>query len=85
MIIIRDADEKGIPGIFKGRTRVRENHLLTEQMGKMGITHQTIPEALRKEPCIWLAVNEDWIVGFSMGNAEDACVFTMFVRPEREG
>jgi GNAT superfamily N-acetyltransferase len=85
MIIIRDAVEKDISKVFEVRTSVQENHLSTKQMAEMGITHQTILEALHKEPCIWVAVNEDQIVGFSMGNAEDACLFAAFVRPEWEG
>lgn len=85
MIVIRDAVAKDIPAIFEVRTSVRENHLSTEQMAEMGITHQTILAALQKEPCIWVAVNEGQIVGFSMADAEDACLFAAFVRPEWAG
>lgn len=85
MIIIRDAAEKDIPGIFEVRTSVRENHLSTEQMAEIGVTHQTILEAIHKEPCIWVAVSDDHIVSFSMGSAEDSCLFAAFVRPEWEG
>ncbi|WIJ25909.1 hypothetical protein [Devosia sp. RR2S18] len=53
-IIIRDAAEEEIPAIFEVRTSVRENHLSVEQMAKLGITNETIRQALRKEPCIWV-------------------------------
>jgi ribosomal protein S18 acetylase RimI-like enzyme len=84
-ITIRDAAEEDIPAIFEVRTSVRENHLSVEQMAELGITNETIRQFLRKEPCIWVAVHEEHIVGFSMGDAADACVFAAFVRPEWEG
>lgn len=84
-INIRDASEKDIPEIFEVRTSVRENHLSAEQMAEIGITHQTILEAIHKEPCLWVAEEGDHIVGFSMGSAEDACLFAAFVRPSWEG
>ncbi len=84
-IIIRDAAERDIPEIFEVRTSVRENHLSTEQMAEIGITHQTILEAIHKEPCIWVALKDNQIVGFSMVDAAEACLFAAFVRPEHEG
>jgi|SRR5215217_1651390 len=84
-IIIRDAAEGDIPGIFAVRISVRENHLSTEQLAEIGITHQTILETIHKEPCMWVAVNDDDIIGFSMGSSEDSCLFAAFVRPEWEG
>ena len=84
-INIRDAAENDIPQIFEVRTSVHENHLSIEQMAEIGITPQTILEAIRAEPCIWVAVEGDQVVGFSMGSSEDACLFAAFVRPEWEG
>ncbi len=84
-IIICDAAEEDIPAIFEVRTSVRENHLSVEQMAKLGITNETIRQALRKEPCTWVAVHRDHIVGFSMADAADACLFAAFVRPEWQG
>ena len=84
-ITIRDAAEEDIPAIFEVRTSVRENHLSVEQMAEMGITNETIRQFLHKEPCIWLAVHGEHIVGFSMGDAADACLFAAFVRPEWQG
>lgn len=84
-ITIRDAAEQDIPAIFDVRTSVKENHLSVEQMAAMGITFQTICQALRDEPCIWVAERNAHIVGFSMADAADACVFALFIRPEWEG
>jgi len=84
-IVIRDAAEADVPAIFAVRTSVRENHLSVEQMAGMGITSETVRQFLRKEPCIWVAVDGDHLVGFSMANAADACLFAAFVRPEWAG
>lgn len=84
-ISIRDATEDDIPAIFEVRTSVRENHLSVEQMAEMGVTFETIGEALREHPCIWVAAKEDQIVGFSMVDVENSCMFAAFVRPEHEG
>lgn len=84
-IIVRNALEQDIPAIFAVRTSVRENHLSVEQMAGMGITHDTIREMLQGEPCIWVAAQGDHIVGFSVADAADACLFAAFVRPEWAG
>lgn len=84
-ITIRDAAEEDIPAIFEVRTSVRENHLSVEQMAAIGITNESIRQLLRREPCIWVAVQGDHIVGFSMADAADACLFAVFVRPEWAG
>src|SRR5690349_18331869 len=84
-ITIRDAAEKDIPAIFEVRTSVRENHLSVEQMAEMGITNETIREALRNEACIWVAAEGDHVVGFSMADAANACLFAAFVRPDWAG
>lgn len=84
-ISIRDAIDDDIPAIFEVRTNVRENHLSIEQLAEMGVTFETIREALGQHPCIWVAEQEGQIVGFSMVDVEDACMFAAFVSPEREG
>ena len=84
-ITIRNAAEADIPAIFEVRTNVRENHLSVEQMAELGITSEAIRQVLREENCIWVAVQGDYIVGFSMADAADACVFAAFVRPEWAG
>ena len=82
---IRPAGLGDIATLTAIRTSVRENHLSTEQMAEIGITHQSILEALHKEPCIWVAEEGGHIVGFAMGSSEDACLFAVFVRPEWQG
>jgi len=84
-LTIRDARVTDIPAIFEVRTSVHENHLSVAQMAEMGITAETIREVLQQEPCIWVAECEDRILGFSMADLSEACVFAAFVRPEHEG
>ena len=84
-ITVRDATEDDILAIFDVRTGVHENHLSIEQMAEMGVTEETIREALREEPCIWVCESGRQILGFSMAGGADACLFAVFVRPEWEG
>jgi GNAT superfamily N-acetyltransferase len=84
-ITVRDASEADIPAIFDVRTSVRENYMSVGRMAEIGITSETIARALRDNPCIWVAECDGQVVGFSMGDADDACVFALFVRPEWEG
>lgn len=71
--------------VFHIRTSVRENHLSLEQMATMGITPEAIREAIAAEPCAWLAEADGKAVGFAMVDAEEGCVFAVFILPEWEG
>jgi ribosomal protein S18 acetylase RimI-like enzyme len=84
-IFIREANENDIAAIFDVRTSVLENHLSVDQLIARGITPVAIRDALQEEPCIWVADCGAKIVGFSMSNSDDACIFAVFVRPEFEG
>jgi len=84
-IAIRDATDEDIPHIFEVRTSVRENHLSVAQMADLGITPDTIEAALEQAPCIWVALHKGTVVGFSMSNLAEGCIFAAFVRPEWEG
>lgn len=62
MTLIRDANEGDIPAIMDVRTSVRENHLSVGQMAEVGITGDTIRDAIREEPCLWVVECEGRIV-----------------------
>ncbi|MBH3466223.1 GNAT family N-acetyltransferase [Pseudomonas carnis] len=82
---IRLADQADINAIFDIRTSVQENHLSHDQLAEMGITPETIRQAILEAPCAWIAEVDDVPVGFSMADVEDGCVFAAFVLPEFEG
>lgn len=84
-IAIRLANQADIPTIFVIRTRVRENPLSHQQLTEMGITPDAIGQAMEAAPCIWGAEVEGVTVGFAMADAEDGCVFAVFVLAEFEG
>lgn len=83
--IVRIANEADISTIFNIRTRVKENHLSHDQLTAMGITPESIREAITQAPCAWIAEIGGVPVGFSMADIEDGCVFAAFVLPEFEG
>ena len=84
-ITVRPATVAGIGAIFDIRTSLHESHLSRAQLTEMGITPETIRQAILGAPCAWVAGVDGVPVGFSMADAEDACVFAAFVLPEFEG
>ena len=82
---IRLAHQGDIEAIFEIRTRVQENHLSYEQLTLIGVTPDSIAQAIAGAPCIWIAEVDGVSAGFSMGDAEDGCVFAAFVLPKFEG
>jgi len=82
---IRLANQADINAIFDIRTSVQENHLSRDQLAGMGITRETIRQAILEAPCAWVAEVDGVPVGFSMADVEDGCVFAAFVLPEFEG
>lgn len=51
----------------------------------MGITEGSIAEMIAASPCAWVAVLDAEVVGFSMIDVEDACLFAAFLLPAHEG
>jgi len=82
---IRLANPADINAIFDIRTSVQENHLSHDQLAEMGITPETIRQAILETPCAWVAEVDGVPVGFSMVDVKDGCVFAAFVLPEFEG
>ena len=82
---IRLATPADINAIFDIRTSVQENHLSRDQLTEMGITPETIQQAILEAPCAWIAEVDGVPAGFSMADVEDGCVFAAFVLPEYEG
>lgn len=81
---VRPATPADVAGIFEVRTSVHQNHLSVAELAGMGITPDAVG-AMLADPCAWVAVEGDRILGFSMIDAEEACLFAVFIRPEAEG
>ncbi|WP_425274312.1 hypothetical protein [Pseudomonas kitaguniensis] len=61
---IRLANPADINAIFDIRTSVQENHLSHDQLTDMGITPETIRQAILDTPCAWVAEVDGVPVGF---------------------
>lgn len=74
-----------VAGIFHVRISVSENHLSRAQLAEMGITEDAITDMIATEPCAWVAVEGDQVLGFSMIDNEEGSLFAAFVLPAHEG
>ncbi|MFE4588728.1 GNAT family N-acetyltransferase [Streptomyces laurentii] len=84
-LAVRIAGEADIDAVFDIRTSVRENHLSHEQLTELGITKESVKEALAASPCLWIAEVEGQAAGFAMADTEAGSVFACFIRPQFEG
>jgi ribosomal protein S18 acetylase RimI-like enzyme len=82
---IRPAKPSDVPALFAVRTAVRENYLSREQLAQLGVTEGSISRMIAASPCAWVVTNNDDVVGFSMVDIPDACLFAAFVLPVHEG
>jgi len=74
-----------VEGIFTVRTSVAENHLSREEMREMGITETTVSNMIKEGRCVWVATDDDEVVGFSMILREKGSLYGLFVLPAYEG
>lgn len=72
--------------MFRVRTSVRENHMSERELEAVGVTRESVAQALESGRArAWCAVEDDAIVGFSMSRRLERDVFALFVLPEFEG
>ena len=84
--MIRPGEIADLPAITRIRTSVAENHLSTEQMAEIGITHDSIAAELRDgHLACWVAMEGDAIAGFSMADRRDGSIFALFMDAAQEG
>ena len=83
--IFREATAADMPGIAHVRTSVTENALTLEQLAARGITNESIAASFLKNSKGWVAVRDDRIVGFSIGDRTSGSIFALFVLPGHEG
>lgn len=82
---LRAATVADIETLIEIRTSVRQNHLSREQMVDLGITQETLRQAIDGAPCAWLVEQEGVAAGFAMVDLEEGELFALFVRPAFEG
>jgi GNAT superfamily N-acetyltransferase len=52
---------------------------------QIGVTPASIAQAISDTPCAWVAELDSEVIGFSMVQQDDGCLFAAFVVPEHEG
>lgn len=82
---IRLALPSDVDAIFKVRTSVRENALTADELIQIGVTPASIAQTISATPCVWVAEIDSEVIGFSMVEQDNACLFAAFVLPEHEG
>ncbi len=80
---VRLARPADVGAMFHIRTSVTENALALEQLAQLGITPEAVRLIVQSSPtCAWVAEAGDGeVVGFSMVDLPQACLFAAFVLP----
>ncbi|MPS87243.1 MAG: GNAT family N-acetyltransferase [Comamonas sp.] len=71
--------------MFRVRAAVGEDTMTAEELSAIGVTPDSISQAVLGAPCSWVAAVNDEVVGFAMVDLDSACLFALFVLPEHEG
>jgi len=82
---IRPATVDDVAAMFQVRLAVAENRLNRDALAAVGVTPDSIAEAIRSAPCAWVATTEGEVAGFAMVDLDSACLFALFVRSNQEG
>ncbi|QMV75641.1 GNAT family N-acetyltransferase [Comamonas piscis] len=59
--------------------------MTSAELAAVGVTPESIAEAIRSTPCAWVATVDDEVAGFAMVDLDSACLFALFVRSDHEG
>lgn len=82
---IRLATRADISAIFKVRVCVRENHLDEVQLSERGVTRDSVATMLQSpRHRVWVAEDENSVVGFIMADGEAGAITALFVHPNME-
>lgn len=83
-MVFREAIVEDVSSFFKVRVNVRENFLSLLELKNMGITQESVREALKSDCKGWVAEFDDQMVGFTIANKRTRSVWALFVLPEHE-
>jgi GNAT superfamily N-acetyltransferase len=84
VFIIREATADDVPAIFAIRTAVKENDASMQRLAELGITPESVGEALKENCKGWVAQCDDVTVGFSIADRTTESIWALFILPEYE-
>lgn len=84
-LVFRETEQADIEGLFAVRARTRENPFSKEQLASLGITPESIAQAMASGRVKgWVCLHESHLVGFCSGDASTGEVLVLAVLPEYE-
>lgn len=81
----RPINDDDVPSIFEVRVATWHNDSGSEELTRMGITHDSVREMMKREHRGWLCETDGRIVGFSMGDGGTGEMWVIAVLKEYEG
>lgn len=82
--MIRAMTVSDLRAVFDIRVAVKENAITLERLKDLDVTVESLGAALDTESKGWVFVESDEILGFVMGNGENAEVYVLAVLPGHE-
>ena len=79
---IRYAD---VPALFELRPKTRENAMTVEELARLGITVDSVREAMASSLKGWLCADGEKVVGFCIGDRSNGELAVVAILPEYEG
>ena len=83
--MIREIVEADIPSLFVVRPQTRENAMSVEELASIGITVESMRDAIKGSHRGWLYEDNGQVCGFAMGDAHNGEVTVMAMLPAYEG
>lgn len=74
-----------VESIFDIRHSVKENYLSREEVKELGFTPDSLRQMLLTDCTGWIALIDDYPVGFSVVNKTENRILGLFIRPDYEG
>jgi GNAT superfamily N-acetyltransferase len=84
-VTLREITSADVPALFYVRTRTRENTYTLEQLRDLGITNESVAEALASSCKGWLCAHGGRVVAFCMADCSTGELLVVAVLPECEG
>ena len=81
----REMLQKDIAAIFRLRTSTRENRMSIKELADLGITPESVSQALKVKTKGWVCEEAGMILGFTVGDGDSGEMLVVAVLPEAEG